>query len=150
MNFDHDNERAADLHAAADVELETALRNFRQSVHGWSEQEFNRTRSVAEVAPRGWWMRMRAPIAVWSLGCALAFTAVTVPVSVHHRHVAEVARQAAAAQEASRRQAEEAARAQQLASAMSDEELLSHVDSDIAQATPKALEPLASLMSDSE
>jgi hypothetical protein len=31
---------------------------------------------------------------------------------------------------------------------MSDDELLSHVDSDVAQVAPDAMEPLASLMSD--
>jgi hypothetical protein len=44
--------------------------------------------------------------------------------------------------------AEEVERAK-AAAYIDDEELLSHVDSDIAQATPDAMEPLASMMTQS-
>ena len=82
---------------------------------------------------------------VWSLASALVVVSVGIPASVHHE------RQVAAERQASldREQAMQAEAAkQQVTTAMSDDELLSHVDSDIAQAAPDAMEPLASLMSE--
>ena len=52
-----------------------------------------------------------------------------------------------AIQQEQQRLKEEAAR-QQAAVEINDDELLSHVDSDIAQSTPDAMQPLASLMID--
>jgi hypothetical protein len=146
------------MNVAGDVELQAALRNFRLSVHEWSEQEMSRTRTIGNVAfgatlsaaggrKHGWLAAMKSPIAAWSMGCVLAVTAVTMPLSVQHERQLKAQRQAAVLQVEQQKAAEAAARAQ--ADAISDEELLSHVDSDVAKATPEALEPLASLMSDS-
>ena len=52
-----------------------------------------------------------------------------------------------AAEAAQEKQLAETAR--QAAYGMSDDELLAHVDNDIAQGAPDAMEPLASLMSES-
>ena len=79
------------------------------------------------------------------VGLALLVVSVGVPVSVHHERQVVADRQAALDRE--RAMQAEAAK-QQAAPAMSDDELLSHVDSDIAQAAPDAMEPLASLMSE--
>ena len=138
MNFE-DKKREA-----GDAELETALRHFRQSVHGWSEREFDRVQagSARRFSRVGWMARMRGPMAGWAMACVLAVAAVTVPVGLRHERAAEVARATAVQQQ---KQAFEAAKVQ-VANLVSDEELLSSVDSDIAQATPEALEPLASLM----
>jgi hypothetical protein len=67
-----------------------------------------------------------------------------VPVRIHHE------RQVVAEQNAAReRQLELAKEArEQQANAMTDDELLSHVDSDIAQGAPDAMQPLASMMTD--
>jgi hypothetical protein len=138
MNFERQDRETEDVQAA--------LRHFRESVHEWSEQEFGRAR----VVRRSWWDAMSRvmarPAMIWSLACALVVVSVGIPVSVQHeRQVATAERQAALDREQAM-QAEAAK--QQAAAAMSDDELLSHVDSDIAQAAPDAMEPLASLMSD--
>ena len=141
MNTDQNNREAED------AQVESALRHFRESVRGWSEQEYARPRTVPARKGMGWWLAISKPAMGWGLAAVLAVSAVTVPVA---RHRQEEQRQAEA-----RRQAEELKQKQQdaerqAALAMNDEELMSHVDSDIAQATPDALEPLASMMTDSE
>ena len=122
-------------------ELETALKNFRQSVHAWSEAELVRPRAVVRA---GFWARMRKPIVAGALGCVVAVTAITVPVTVHQRNVAIAAHDAQLKEQ--QRLADAAA---QGAAAVNDDKLLADVDSDIAQATPDALAPMASMMSDS-
>jgi hypothetical protein len=121
-----------------DVQVQDALRNFRASIQAWSEQELRRERKP--IARSRW---MMAPAMAWGLASVLAVAAVSVPVSVHHerqvvamRHAAELEKQRLAAAEAARQ------------AAIDDEALLNHVDSDIAQSTPDAMEPLASLMRD--
>jgi cell division protein FtsL len=121
-----------------DVQVQDALRNFRASLQAWSEQELRRERKP--IARSRW---MMAPAMAWGLASVLAVAAVSVPVSVHHerqvvamRHAAELEKQRLAAAEAARQ------------AAIDDEALLNHVDSDIAQSTPDAMEPLASLMRD--
>jgi len=126
-----------------DRELQAALRNFRDSVHAWSEEEMARPRQVRRVS--GWVKLMANPLLGWGMAGVLAAAVVTVPVTVHHeRQVA--AQRLAAVQEQQRQAAEAAARLAQ--NSVDDEELLWHVDSDIAQAAPDAMEPLASLMGD--
>jgi hypothetical protein len=137
-----------DRQAVEDAELEMALSHFKQSVHGWSEQEFSRVRLAESAAPRAWWARMRMPVAAWTMAGALLVAAIAVPVEVgHQRSLTETHRKELD------RQAKDAATAAviaQDASMISDEELLDHVDSDIAQAAPDALEPLATMMSETE
>lgn len=134
-----------------DAELTAVLGHFRQSVKAWSDQEFSRTRPVEMKVPvRSFWSAMRGPVAGWAMGCVIAAAAVGVPVTVHHQHVvAEQAYQAQYRAHLLQQQREAEAALQAKAAEMSDEELLDHVDSDIAQATPDAMEPLARLMSDS-
>ena len=128
-----------------DRDVQAALKNFRASVHAWSEQEMARPRQVQPVRASRWMRLMAVPMLGWGLAGVLVVTGVTVPVSVHHvRQVAATRR--AAIQEQQRQAAEAAARLAQ--NSMDDEELLKHVDSDIAQAAPDAMEPLASLMGD--
>jgi hypothetical protein len=122
---------------AAELVLEQALRNFRRSVHAWSEAAYSRPRTAAqEVRHRSW--RLAASFA---LGCALVAGSVTGGV-VHQRlHRQEMARiaaaRAAAAQE--RLVATRQARSE-------DEDLLATVDSDVSREVPSAMEPLAQLM----
>ncbi|WP_263358021.1 hypothetical protein [Acidicapsa ligni] len=132
-----------------DAEVEAALKSFRTSIHAWSDEEFTRARPVA-VSTRvgaGW---MRNSIAGWALGCVIAVAAVGVPVSVHHQHVVAAEHEAAVQEQARLEAAAEASKAAgiEVASSVSDEDLLSHVDSDIAQAAPDAMQPLADLMSE--
>jgi cell division protein FtsL len=125
-----------------DRELQAALKNFRDSIHTWSEREMARPRQVRRVS--GFARLMINPLLGWGMAGVLAVAAVTVPVSVHHER--QVAAQRLAAVQEQQRQAAEAARLAQ--NSIDDEDLLRHVDSDIAQAAPDAMEPLASLMDD--
>ncbi len=133
-----------------DLDVQAALKNFRASVHAWSEQEMARPRQIQPMRGSRWlssrWMRLMAvPALGWGLAGVLVVAGVSVPVTVHHERQVEATRRAAI-QEQQRQAAEAAARLAQ--NSMDDEELLKHVDSDIAQATPDAMEPLASLMGD--
>ena len=128
-----------------DQDVQTALKNFRASVHAWSEQEMARPRQVQPVRLSGWMRLMATPMLGWGLASVLVVAGVTVPVRVHHERQVAAMRQAAI-QEQQRQAVEAAARLAQ--NSMDDEELLKHVDSDIAQAAPDAMEPLASLMGD--
>lgn len=138
-----------------DVQVETALRHFRESIHHWSDQEYSRPRSVAATRRSGLWF-LRNRFAGWGLASVLTIAAVGVPTGIHIRHENQIkAEQAAAiADQAKREEAQRQASTQinslQINSMqLNDEELMSHVDQDIAQAAPDAMEPLASLMSDS-
>jgi hypothetical protein len=126
-------------------EVEAALRHFRESVHEWSEQEFGRARVVRRSRWDAMGRVIARPAMASTLACALLVVSVGIPASVHHERQAAVDRQVALEREQAM-QAEAAK--QQATTAMSDDELLSHVDSDIAQAAPDAMEPLASLMSE--
>jgi hypothetical protein len=96
---------------------------------------------------------MQRPAMAFALAGSLAIVAVAVPYveqyhqsqliaqhekDVREQHVREQQQIAAAAQE------------KQAVYAINDDELLTHVDSDIAQGTPDAMQPLASLMSDDQ
>ena len=132
-----------------DRDVQTALRNFRASVHAWSEQEMARPRQIQPKRVSGWMRLMAVPVLGWGLAGVLIVAGVSVPVTVHHERQVEATRRAAI-QEQQRQAAEAAARLAQnsMNDSGDDEELLKHVDSDIAQATPDAMEPLASLMGD--
>jgi hypothetical protein len=144
MNFDKEDLEVEGLEVE-DQEVQAALKNFRASVHAWSEEEYGRAHSVRSAQRSGLSRWMASPVLGWGMAAVLAVAAVAVPVSVHHERQVAAAEHAAQLQH--ERQAAEAA-ARLAASSVDDEYLLSHVDSDIAQATPDAMEPLASLMSD--
>ncbi|HEX4030971.1 MAG TPA: hypothetical protein VHX20_11445 [Terracidiphilus sp.] len=125
--------------AASDARLEEALKNFRQSVHAWSDAACSRRRTEIRIAARGGWRLASA----WALGCALAVGGLGTGLYQHH-HVEVLARIKAAQQ----------ARQQQLAAQQraerADENLLATVDSDISRTVPAAMEPLAQLMDEGE
>jgi hypothetical protein len=128
---------------ANDQEVEQALRNFRASVHAWSETELTRSRAVkAPQSPV--WRWLAAPAVSWGAAAVLAFTAVGVPVAVHREHQAQLVAQQHAEEQQRLRDAQEKAATQM--AAIDDDKLLQHVDEDITQSTPDAMEPLASLM----
>ena len=136
-------ERAAARTAAVeDVELEQALKDFKLSVHAWSDASLSRPRTVAhEVRRRSW--RLAAG---WALGCVLVAGSVSGGL-LERQHQKEQARIAAQEREADRQKQllEQQARAQ-----VSDETLLADVDSDVSRQVPSALEPLAQMMGDDE
>ena|ERR1700678_858934 len=139
MNFKEQDRETEDVQAA--------LRHFRESVHGWSEQEFGRARVIRRSRWDAMMRVMARPVMAWSLASALVVVSVGIPASVQHERQVTAERQAALDRERAM-QAEAAKQVVTSATAMSDDELLSHVDSDIAQAAPDAMQPLVSLMSD--
>ena len=130
-----------------DPQVEMALRNFRQSVRGWSDQEFGRAR-VPVRRGAAWWL-VRHMGAAWALAVVLAVAGVSVPVGVHFHHQQVLAEAKNAADALEQAQQKRMAEQQLQAANIDDEALLKEVDGDIAQGTPDAMEPLASLMSDS-
>jgi hypothetical protein len=134
-----------------EMELGQVLSNFRQSVHAWSDAEYNRPRTVAPSALRRTW---RMTVA-WALGCVLAAGSLSGGL-FELRHKQEMAR-AAAERDTHLRQAAAAqpAVAQALVkqadepqAGVTDEELLAAVDKDVSRVAPSAMEPLAQLMDD--
>jgi hypothetical protein len=142
-DFENPRERGDGREGSAqeDAPLEQALRNFRLSVHAWSEAELSRPRNAAmTVRQRSW--RLAAG---WAMGCVLVIGGASGALYARHEHRLEIARIAA------QRQAERAAeQARQVAAlkAREDEDLLAKVDSDVSQEVPAAMEPLAQLMAD--
>jgi hypothetical protein len=123
-----------------DAKLEQALKDFRSSVHAWSEAEYSHPHQPVRVVRLTSWRVATG----WALGCVLAAGSLTGGLYEHH-HRKEVARIAAAA---------EAARQQKLAAEQrareEDQDLMAKVDSDISRQVPSAMEPLAQLMADDE
>jgi hypothetical protein len=129
---------AADLLNGQDAELEQALKNFRLTVHAWSDAAHSRPRSQVQVVRHRAW-RLAAG---WALGCALLVGGVSGGL-YERRHAAEVAK--IQAQKEAEHQREVAAQ-----KAREEEELLAKVDSDVSRDVPSAMEPLAQLMADDE
>lgn len=133
-----DRAEAETLDIELDLELEQALKNFRSSIHAWSDSAYNRPRTALAVARGKSWRRAAA----WALGCALLAAGVSGGVYESH-HRKEMARIAAAREAEHQRQlAEQRDR--------EEEELLAKVDSDISREVPSAMEPLAQLMAEDE
>ena len=130
---------------AADPVLEQALRNFRQSVHAWSEAAYSQPRPVAVAARQGSW-RLAAG---WALGCVLAAGSVAGGVYEQRHHRQEAARTTAPAQTPAVRQQQQAPAAAP-AAREEDEDLLAKVNSDVSRQVSSAMEPLAQLMAEDE
>lgn len=125
-----------------DVELEQALKNFKSSVHAWSDAAYSRPRGIAkEVRQRSWRLALG-----WALGCALVAGSVSGGLLERH-HRAEAAR-IAAEQRAAEQQKQ--LREQQARAQVSDEALLADVDSDVSRQVPSAMEPLAQMMDETK
>jgi hypothetical protein len=119
-----------------DAELNAVLRNFRQSVHAWSEAAYNRPRTVATVTHASVWRKATG----WAMGCVLVLGVASGAVYQHER-LAEQARQAKIAA-----QQDQQRRAAALKSAEDADALLARVDSDISRQVPAAMDPLAGLV----
>jgi predicted nucleic acid-binding Zn ribbon protein len=125
-----------------DAEFEEALKNFKSSVHAWSDAAYSRPRTVArEVRVRSW--RLAAG---WALGCVLVAGSVSGGLMERH-HRAELAR--IAAQQRAVEQARQLQQ-QQARAKITDEVLLADVDSAVSRQVPDAMEPLAQMMADDE
>jgi phosphoketolase len=126
-------------------ELDEALRDFRLSVHAWSDAAFSRQRTaVAPVAPRQVWR-----LAVgWALGCVLVAGGASAGVWQHHQR--EMKNAAARVAEQQRLQEQLVAQQRSQQAKQEDEDLLAKVDSDISREVPAAMEPLAQMMAEDE
>jgi hypothetical protein len=123
--------------AIQDPAFEEALKNFRTSVHAWSDAAYSRPRTTARIVRHRSWR-----LAVgWALAGVLMVGGVSGGMFERHRKI-EQARIAAAARLAER---QKALREEQ---AKEEEDLLAKVDSDVSRQVPSAMEPLARLMDD--
>ena len=119
-------------------ELDETLRDFRLSVHAWSEAVYSRPR--AAVAPRQVW-RLAAG---WALGCVLIAGGASAGLWQHHqREMRSVAARVAEQERLAVQQRNQQARQE-------DEDLLAKVDSDVSREVPAAMEPLAQIMAEDE
>lgn len=119
-------------------ELREAIGNFKSSVDAWSDAAISRAREVPARATRSNW----GLVTKWALGCAVFVG--TVSGGVYENHRQEVIAKAEAARIAEQQREMAAARTRDEA------DLMAKVDRDIAREVPSALEPLASLMDDSQ
>jgi len=126
-----------DAGSLGDAELGLALRDFRSSVHAWSDAVHQRPRLV-EVAPRRMAWRKAA---AWALGSVLVVGGAGGGL-LGYRLQQEHAR--IAAREAKHQRQLQEQRARQA------EEELAQVDSDVSREVPAALEPLGQLMTADE
>jgi hypothetical protein len=138
-----------------DIQVEEALRNFRASIHHWSEEEFARPRAIERTRwsmfQARFWRMIANPALGATLAAALLITSVGIPVGIQHERAVEAARQAVLDQQKKELQqhlAEEEAKKSASSNTVDDGAFLDDVDSDIARATPDAMQPLASLMMD--
>lgn len=138
--MNHEKNRELD-----DMQMEQALRNFRSSMRAWSEEEFAKPRTVRRSRWNAVWMGITSPAASWALAVVVLGSSIGIPVSVHHERQVAEQRQALEHQ----KELEAKAAQERAAQAVDDAVLLSDVDSDIAQAAPEAMQPLASMMGDS-
>jgi len=122
-----------------DSELNKALKDFRLSVHAWSDAAFSRPRTaIAAVAPKRIW-RLAVGCA---LGCVLVAGGASVGLWQHHQREIELRITQARIAEQQRLAA--------LQAQQDDEDLLAKVDSDVSREVPIAMEPLAQLMVEDE
>jgi hypothetical protein len=117
-----------------DERMLAALRDFRTSVHAWSEAEFSRPRRAVSAEHRIAWRRS----VIWALSLVMAAGVAGTGVYEHHQR-AEMARQIQMQREMEQRRQLEAQKAKEA------EEDLAKIDSDIAREVPSALEPLAQM-----
>jgi hypothetical protein len=139
MSLEEKAGRVSGIHSIEDEltpDLELAIREFRQSVHAWSEAAMSRPRLAG--APRRQVWRLAAG---WALSSVLIVGGVSAGVYGHHRQQIRIAQERIAEQH--RQLAAQQAR-------LSDEDLLAKVDSDVSRAVPSAMEPLAQLMTGDE
>jgi hypothetical protein len=131
-----DAKQGAKLDPSLDARLDQALKDFKLSVHAWSEAEYGKPRTAKVVRLTSW-----RTAASWALGCVLA--AGSIGGGLYDRHHQQEQMKAAAAA---------AARQQKLADVeqarKDDEDLLAKVDNDLSRQVPRAMEPLAQLMAE--
>jgi len=120
-------------------QLDETLRDFRLSVHAWSEAVYGQPRTVTEPSQRRMWRL----VVGWALGCLLVVGGLSGGVYKQHQSQ-EIAKVAAA------RTAEQQRLAAQQNARLEEEDLLAKVDHVVSREVPSAMEPLAQLMAGDE
>jgi uncharacterized protein HemX len=115
-----------------DEVLEQTLKDFRSSIHAWSEAEYSQPHKPVRVYRTNW--RVAAG---WALGCVLAVGSLAG--GVYERHQLQEQAKIAAAAAAQQQKLEAEQRKE-------SEDLLAKVDSDVSREVPSAMEPLAQMM----
>jgi len=118
-----------------DPQMEQVLRDFRSSVHAWSDAVYQRPRRVEVAHRRMAWRRAAA----WTLGSVLVVGGAGGGL-VEQQHRKEQARIAAAREAEHQREMKE----------REAEEELAKVDTEVSREVPDAMEPLAQLMTPDE
>ncbi len=130
-------------------ELAGVFAAYRESVQAWSSDVMSRERRVVVSARRPLSFRL----ATFAMTAVLLASVITGGVVQHERNVQDaqrVAQQKADEQKLAEQKVAQEKKAAEIQLAaqqgVQDDELLADVDSDIAQDSPSAMEPLASLM----
>jgi hypothetical protein len=126
----------SDLH---DPMLGPALRDFRASVHAWSDAAHSRPRPVPASAPQT--IAWRRP-AAWALGVALSLGIFGTAGYERHRQIA-IAQERQHQQEQERQRLLEEQRARATEDAQDAEDLMANIDTAVSRQVPAAMEPLA-------
>jgi hypothetical protein len=127
------------LEQIQDPALASVLRDFRASVHAWSDAAYrSRPLVLSPASRRTFWRRSL----VWAFSTVLAAGVATG--GVHEFHQRALSRQAA------ERQAEHQRQLALQEHAREADELLAKVDSDVSREVPSAMEPLASLIAEDD
>ncbi len=128
MNF----RRVSQDEPQMDESLKQTLKDYRSSVHAWSDAVYSRPHQPVKIYMTSW--RVAAS---WALGCALAVASVAGGLYERH-HMNEQAKIAAV----------EAARQQKIdvEQRNASEDLFAKIDSDVSREVPSAMEPLAKMM----
>jgi uncharacterized protein (DUF885 family) len=125
-----------------DAQLAAALRDFKSSVHAFSDAAYTRPRTMTkEVRQRSW--RVAAG---WAMGCLLLVGSLSGGL-IDHQHRLETARAAAIQRAADQAEQQRLAVLEQSAK-QDEEDLLAEVDSAVSRQVPSALDPLAQMMED--
>jgi len=118
-------------------ELREALGNFKASVDAWSETMLSRPRQVKAPTRASW-----NSLTKWALGSLVFAGTVSGGIYENHRQQEAVKIEAARIEDHQRELAAQHPK--------DEEDLMAKVDSDVAREVPSALEPMASLMEESE
>jgi len=118
-----------------DPQMDHVLRDFRLSMHAWSDAMYQRPRQVEVAHRRMAWRRAAA----WTLGSVLVVGGAGGGL-IEQQHRKEQARIAAVREAEQQRQIKE----------RQAEEELAKVDTDVSREVPDSMEPLAQLMTPDE
>jgi hypothetical protein len=126
---------------ALDPAVKQALKDFKSSVHAWSEAKYGRERTVEQAVARRSW-RLAAG---W--GFAVVLLVGTLSGGMYAFHERQIEAQAAAALEAEHQR--ELAAQREIDEAKQVDDALASVDSDVSREVPSAMEPLVQLTKES-